>query len=98
VDTLEVVSPNRRGQTGMNRDNALALEQGLIATGLGIERKGQVIAPSVTSKGPNYCSPTVRLVVPAPAPGGKAVKRKFRMRGFGESRKDGDRFVLRCVR
>ena len=56
------------------------------------------MSSSVTLKGPNYCSPTVRLRVPAPAAGGKATKRKFRMRGFGESRKDGDRFVLRCVR
>lgn len=99
VSTLEVVSPNpAKAKPGLSLDNALALERGLVAVGLRVERRGQVIAGTGTMRGPNYCSPLVKLVTPAPT-GDKPVRRKFRIRGIGhDGRKDGDRFVLRCTR
>jgi hypothetical protein len=101
VGTVEVLSPNpANAKPGMNLDNALALERDLVTLGLRVERHGQVIAAAGTMLGPNYCSPLVKLVTPAPASlTAKPVRRKFRLRGIGhDGRKDGDRFVLRCIR
>jgi len=99
MQSFEVMAPNPdRARSAMDRDNSLALEQGLASMGVEIRRRGHVQSAGTASDG--GCSPLVRLMAPAPATaGGKAVRRTFLLRGVASDRRvDTDRITLECHR
>ena len=100
IRSLELVSPSpERSRSAMDRENALALERGFSALGAEVRRGGHVIVQGRGATGRDLCSPAVALRVPAPAPGGKPIRRKFKIRGSaGDGRRDLDVLVLECGR
>jgi cysteine-rich repeat protein len=100
IGSLELVSPSpERSRSAMDRENALALERGFGALGTEVRRGGRVIVEGRAATGRDLCGPPVALQVPAPASGGKPIRRKFKIRGIaGDGRRDLDVFVLECGR
>jgi len=95
--SLEVLSPSaERGKAALDKQNALALEQGFTTLGVEIRRQGRVFAEAAPATAGVNCSPLVDLVVPAPK-GSKPTRRKFKLRGdASDGRRDLDVLVLEC--
>ena len=99
VEAMEVMTPAAdRGKTA-DRLNASALEDMLGTFGVAIHRHGAVIHSASESPSAGSCSPLVHLVMTAPAPGGKPLKRKFKIRAqASDGRVDTDKLTLTCTR
>ena len=98
VMRVEVLSPSAAKGTGVDRTNALAIEQAAGGMGAEVLRGSKVIKPLVAAVGPNRCSPLVQLAVPAPTSKGKITKRIFQLRAVSGKRSDPDVVTLQCIK
>jgi 6-phosphogluconolactonase (cycloisomerase 2 family) len=98
IRSYEIMSPHaERSRSAMDQSNARAFEEMLAALGLEIRRGKSVVTAAAAPAGQNLCSPLVEVAMPAPAPGGRPVRRKLQMRATAaDNLRDADRLVLEC--
>jgi hypothetical protein len=65
--------------------------------GIEVRRHNAVVHAATSTSATGSCSPLAQLVVPAPASGGKPVKRKLKLRAkASDGRVDTDKLTLIC--
>ncbi len=96
VTSVEVTSPSAAKTKGVDRANALAIEQTLSEMRVEIVRAKKVITPFPPFTGVNRCSPLVDVVVPAPTGKAKSVRKTIQVRAIAGKRNDVNVLDLEC--